>query len=223
MDKTLLQMRDEVRNRGEFLDPPYGAAMLNGFLNGSTAACWAHLIDFDDSRTRSSTVIAVLSGTESYSVPSDYWQARAAAVEDSSAPNGYTEIRRRQHGEEFQQFFTSSRFDSKWDIEGDKLYVWPKPSASFNLMLVYTKESPQLTTDSSTLSLPNDAHEWIILDTLIKCGLQEESSVAGWQQERQLALQRLAGGQPQNRAHPKCAVSIYGPRGVRNLRRLARN
>ena len=218
--KTLSELRDEVRNRGEFRDPYITDSEMNGYINDSIAALWDLVVLADDSRHLPTANITVTSGTSSYSLPDDFYLLKGVDVVDSSAPTGYRTLRRYNHDERNDYPQNAEKTATYYDVFNNKLTLVPTPSWSGTVRIHYIETPTKLTADSDTFETVNSWSEYVILDALIKCALKEDTSPTAWERRLQRVTERILSVATVDRNEPKTVTNIYRVRNRRNDRYL---
>jgi hypothetical protein len=202
--------------------------LLNNWINVALAAWADEVFALDDTRFMKEGTIAVVSGTDSYDLKDnsilaadDYYRARGLAVTDTGSPSGYTRLDRIQWSERHDYSYSSHRLAAKWDVQGDDLIIWPKPTWSANLLLEYVPLLPTLVADGDTVDLRNNV-AFVVLFVMEHLSPKDQSSKKAWADLAAKALGRLSMSSPQNKGRPKVAVSIYGDRRYRRTRYMSR-
>lgn len=211
-------MRDQVRDRTEQSSEFVGDNELTDYVNDSIAALYDLLIKHDQLRYRSTDTIVVVSGTQSYSLAADYYQLKAVELEDTSHPNGYRTMHRIPW-EERHHFHGSSatdKYSARYVIDGGQLHIYPKPSWSGNVQVVYIPTPTLLSADGDTFDGINDWTEWVILDVMIKVRDKANESTSDTLKQQARVEKRITGLAQVDRSKPRVMSDIRGRfRGIR--------
>jgi hypothetical protein len=209
--KNREEIRDQIRSRGEFDDDFVADATLNEWINDSIAALHDLEIEADPDRHLDTDAISVVSGTRSYSLPSDFYRLYGVEIADSSWPNGFRSLGRYMHRER-NSYVYSSKWDTRYRYRGGKLWLHPEPNwsatapADGSLQVNYIAEAFEFTDDITDHDTPNNVIEWVILDCLIKCGDLDEQNVSGWVRRQSSIEKRILSQGPVDIGEPKTVV-----------------
>jgi hypothetical protein len=225
---TLLDLRDFIREAGDYWDPAYPDTLVNNWINSAIQAWSDFVLELDDTRFMKEGQIAIASGTDSYDLKDtavltadDYYRARGLSVEDSGSPSGYSRLERVQWSQRHDHSYSSHKLAAKWDIQGDDLLIWPKPSWTAAVLLEYVPLPAKLDRDVDTVDLRSNV-DFIVTWVCMRLAPRDESSKKNWTELHDAARGGMASSSPQNIGQVKRVVSVYGDRRFRDLRRHRR-
>lgn len=174
--RTLKQVRDEIRNRGEIDSDFVPDSELNRMINVAYADYYSFLVDNNPDLFIKSDSVAVVSGTQSYALPDDCWHIVGIDALDGS--DWYTldvfnwsERNRSLSG----AGSNGDKFSARWRDMGDALYFEPVPSWSGTVKVWYIPEPEELSADGHTIRSYAGWEEYVVLHCLIQyCGKSEQ-------------------------------------------------
>ena len=210
--KTLLVLRTEIRNRGDFQDPYFTDTEVNAYINDSIAALWDIIIATDPTRYVSQADISVVSGTRSYSLPSDYYLLQGVEITDSSAPSGYRTMHKYNWHERNDGILSNVKWDARYELRGNKIWFHPTPTWTDTVQIHYIPTATVLSGDSDTFDSINSWSEWVVLDVCIKCADKEEVSSKSWREQKDRVEARIISVVPQDRGEPVTVTNVYNNR-----------
>jgi hypothetical protein len=226
---TLETLRDFVTRAGDFHDPAFPDTLKDYWINAAISAWVDFVFEMDDTRFLKEGTIAVSAGTDTYDLKDsgilaadDYYRARGFAVTDSGSPSGYTRLEKFEWAQRHDYSYSSERRAALWDVQGDKLYIWPVPTWSAATLLEYFPLPAKLVNTSDAVDLRNHV-SFVITYVCMHLCPKDESSLRDWERLHERARADIRSASPQNRAETKKAVSIYGTRHrLRHQRRMTR-
>ena len=125
---ALNTLRDEARQRADQVNSEFVTdAELNGYLNNS----WSELYDilvskYNDDYFLTSTSITVTSGTDTYSLPSDFYKARGVDLNINTNQN--TPLQRYNFADRTRDSLVRYARDVKYRIQANNIVFAPSPS-----------------------------------------------------------------------------------------------
>ena len=125
---ALNTLRDEARQRADQINSEFVTdAELNGYLNNS----WSELYDilvskYNDDYFLTSTSITVTSGTDTYSLPSDFYKARGVDLNINTNQN--TPLQRYNFADRTRDSLVRYARDVKYRIQANNIVFAPSPS-----------------------------------------------------------------------------------------------
>jgi len=211
MKKTLLQVRTEVRNRGEFLEDYYPSTELNAYINDSVAALYELLLTADRSRYRSTSTVSIVSGTVEYALPSDFLYLITVDVTDSGNPSGYRDMQQFNERERNEVGSASGKNDLFYYLRGDKFCVWPKPafSEATCIRINYVPTPTALSADTNTFDF-HIGYDWVVNDVCLKCATKANASPTVWAMERRRAEERIFKNSRIDQGEPNSPSKMAG-------------
>ncbi|MDJ0827548.1 MAG: hypothetical protein QNJ16_18815 [Rhodobacter sp.] len=193
----------DIRSRGEFREGYVNDTVLGRWMDQSYAALWDIIIDGDPNRLPlSSSTISVVSGTDTYALPSDYYHMMRVDYVDGDR---YYRLEPFVLGDQNELIESDSDpFLTKYTIKGGSILLSQEPSWTGTLRVYYIPVSPGFSDDPSTTESHNMWTEWVILDCLIKLGMAEDSdAVSAWQTERAIVEKRIMRSSRADRSSPR--------------------
>lgn len=218
-NKTLLELRTEIRNRGDFQSPYFTSTELTGYVNDSIKALYEYMAAADPARFSKEDSISVVSGTTSYSLPSDYYALTGVEISDSSMPSGRRQVQRFQYRDRNLLGNSGSKDVVRYRLNGANITLEPKPAYSATLYLDYIAVPAELVNDNDTFDSVISWTEWVVLDCLIKCANKEGSESQTWERRQRSVHMRIIDGGTRDRAEPRV---ISDTRGLRRFERRDR-
>lgn len=223
---TLVVIRDKIRDRGEFDSTDYfPSSQLNEWINDSIAAFYDELVKADPARYLEQGNITVVSGTEDYALPSDFYKLVGVDLLDSNSASGYRQMdrfmwneRHLYHGDK------GNKYDAMYEIRNSRLYIHPSPTWALTdgIRVNYIPTAPSLSSDSDTWDTINLWVEWVILDVCEKCAIKEDSSTQAkyFRSQRDTVLGRILSSAEADNAKPRRVTNVR--RQFRRYRRRSR-
>jgi hypothetical protein len=204
---TLLQLRTSAKDRANMEKSTLVSdAQWTEYINKSKDSLYDLLISaYNDEYYVSTNTFSLVSGTDSYALPSDFYKAIAVSLKSG---NDYLRLRKFSFQDRLRNEFYPNLSD-KWSsnytyrITGNNVLFNPTPSSTSQIELVYIPLAVNLSSDSDALKGFNGWEEYIIIDAAIKALRKEETDTQ--ELERDLAritirLQEMADsrdiGQP---------------------------
>lgn len=227
---TLETLRDFVKEAGDFHAPAFSNTLKDYWINAAIAAWVDWVFKLDDTRFLKEGTIAVASGTSTYDLKDsgiltadDYYRARGVAVADSNSQSGYSRLSKFEFIQRHDYSYSGDKLEAKWDVQGDLLHIWPKPTWSANVLLEYFPLPTKLVETTDAVDLRNHV-SFVVTYVCMHLCPKDESSLKDWERLHQKARDEIVEASPQNRGEVKSAVSVYGSRRqrFRGQRRLSR-
>lgn len=208
---TRADIRTRIRDRGEFLAPYFTDSELNNLINDAIAALWDILISLDeDWDTKESSNIAITSGTQSYSLPADFYILRGVDLVESTANTGYITLSPHPFAQrnDAWQGVASEKWLTTWEVRNGKLYLLPKPNWSGNVIVHYIPTPTVLSSDETTFDSRNLWTEWVILYCCSLCAMKQEQDPNTWLRLLSHTEKRIARVRKHNRATAKRVTDV---------------
>jgi len=179
---TLLQLRDQVRQRSDIVRSNHITdSEINGYINASIRELYDLLIQkFGEDYFVTSSNLSLISGTESYALPSNFYKLLGADLEQSSAefltlkPFMFNE-RNRFNSSSFRNAVGSESL--RYRIQGNTLFFRPIPTNTATVRVYYVPQFGGLSLDVDLWDGYNGWEEYVVVDGTIKCKAKEESDV----------------------------------------------
>lgn len=211
-NKTLLALRTEIRNRGDFQAPYFSDSELTGYINDSYSALYDYLADADPERFSSEDTISVVSGTAAYNLPSDFLYLNGVEIVDSTTGTGRRRVERYQYKNRNLLGRSSSKNVVRYRLDHGQIRLEPTPTYSTTLYLDYIAVPTALSSDGDTVDSINSWTEWVILDCLIKCANKEGSETQQWERRQANVHARILMNAERDQGEVKTMVDTRGYR-----------
>lgn len=191
MAQTLLQLRTRLRQRVDMVNSQFVTdAECNGLLNTAGARLHDLLITADPERYMTTAPIALVAGTEAYTLPSDFHtMLQLFATTGSGTTLQRVPLRKfnvRDMGSRVNPYLSATTVESpvvSYRMEGNKIYIWPMPTgvSGWALELWYAPQYVDLVADGDTVDygVVSGWDEYVINDAAINTRLKEESDISG--------------------------------------------
>lgn len=203
---TLANLRTDARRRADM--ESYSSltdAEVNRYINSSIAALHSKIVPLCEDDYTTSTTIATVAGTESYSLPAAFLYVRHVeaainGVKLSFAKWNFAERHR------YTQPWASMGAPYTYRLVGaDTIRLLPVPTGVYSVTVWYIPATTDLSADGDTYDERDGYAEWVVLDVAIKLRIKEESDVRELVTERAEAWARIA---PAHRAKDLGAPSV---------------
>lgn len=224
---TLAELRAFVQQAGDFHDPAFPDTLKDFWINAAIAAWVDFVFEMDDTRFLKEGTFSVIAGTDTYDLKDgddilhadDFYRMRGVAVTDSGSPSGYTRIGKFEWAQRHDYAYANEQRAAMWDVQGNLLYIWPKPTWSATVLVEYFPLPAKLVATDDTVDLRNHV-SFVVTYVCMHLCPKDESSLKDWERLHERARREIQNASPQNKAQTKKAVSIYGERrfGTRRYR-----
>ena len=155
---TLANLRTLARLEADFVNSQFFSdSDVNLLINRSADQFYNLVVASDEDYYRSSSTISLVSGTDSYTLPADFFKVARVRAQIGSSPNFYEEI---------------LRFN---DSERDYYSISAATIPTMTVLLEYIPARADLVNDSDTMDFINGFDELVITDAAIKMKDREES------------------------------------------------
>ena len=193
---SLSALRDQAQDRadmvGQSLVTP---AQWLYYINKSKDALYDLLISAygSDYYAADPLTISLVSGTERYALPTDYY--KTIKVEYVIDSNNFYVLHRYNlsNTSRSSSFYPRNRYytDYRYREVGDYLYFTPIPSGNSSVKLWYVPLATNLSADIDTLKGFSGWEEYIIIDVAIKALRKEESDTSDHERDLMRITKRL--------------------------------
>lgn len=174
--KTLLLLRTEIYERSETREIQVPTAELTRQINGSIAELYDLLVSVNKDFYLSSNNISVVSGTETYALPADFWRVQGVDVLSSGK---YYPMPRFNFAERHQLQDSGDVIRSaRYRVMGSNLRIRPKPTWTGTAVLWYIPAPAQLVNDSDTFDGIAGWEEYVVVDCCIKLAQKREEDAS---------------------------------------------
>lgn len=206
---TLLQLRTEARQRADMEgDTHVSDAEFTRFINQSTAALHALMVDFDEAYfmlrftyTTTPGVNYVILNTNLAEPPATNYLDVYKVLHVAANINGWQRSLARWTPETRTLYENAST----WGVQAlpvsyrlsiiqsgfHALYLSPTPDGVYTLTVDLVQSITDLVSDSDVFWFGDGWEEWVVLDAAIKALTKEESSITDLVQERDRVLVRI--------------------------------
>lgn len=168
---------------------------LTEYANASLAELYDVLVQsFDDHINPKVHSITLVSGTDSYNLPTDLYKIRKVRITDSTSTTNAWLDRCTLDEIGNDVYSMTGHFNSlKYYPLGTKIYFAPKPSGTDTVEVWYIPTHPYLTGDDQQIhyAIPVGWSEYVVLGVAIRCRTKEQTDTSGLVQERAMQLTRI--------------------------------
>lgn len=214
---TLGALITSVRTRGNWKRKDVSDLQMVGWLNSSINGFVDLISKQDPSYYLSRYDITLVSGQNSYSLPSDFYKVQGVAYKNENE-DGYSVMERYNFDERYD--FKSSNdvnYLTRYNIMGSYIYFQPTPSSSGTVRLEYTPVPTALVSMTDTFDFYNGWQEWVILDCCVKmCGLTGNDPSL-FMAELQKLESRIVSNSARDIGKPKTVSNVYRGLSRRNF------
>ncbi|MAH51621.1 hypothetical protein CMI37_37740 [Candidatus Pacearchaeota archaeon] len=146
--RTLQQLRDEIRNRADVTANDIPDAELDALINGQLARLYRLLTKVNQDYFLSDDTVTVVSGTDEYALPSDFWQVLGV---DYQAGNYWYAMPRFTFSERNKYQRSSVKEGTAYRVMGANIRFAPVPTWGGTVRLYYIPASPLLVNAGDTV------------------------------------------------------------------------
>jgi hypothetical protein len=196
MAETLSSLRTRVRERADMENSTFVEdAELNQYINSSYQELYDLLVaSFEDYYTGAPTSFTIASGSNTYTLPSDFYKLRGVDCSIDGV-NYYTmqpfDFANRNNFNNSVGVLNAYQFQNQYRLVGSKIYITPEDNAVGSYRIWYVPRATVLTSDSSTLDGINGWEEYVVVDAARKCLAKEESDTQYLILEKEALRQRI--------------------------------
>ncbi len=205
---TLLNLQRSVRGRGGWSREVVSDITLIEWINSSYSSLIDIMIKYDDSYFLTKSDVSVVSGTQEYSLPANFYHLLGAAIEDSEMPDGYSVLERLNWDERYDWTYVTTFRQTKYMIRGGNITFHPKPNFSKTVRLEYIPEVTKVTSPTGTFNIPSNWQEWLILDTCIKIAALAGTDPSIFISQKAEFENRIKEASTQDIGKPKTVVDV---------------
>lgn len=194
MSVTLLELRTQTRQRANMENSQFVTdAEFNKYINLSIAELYDMLCEKDADYNISSSTIALVSGSDAYSLPADFYRLRGVDL-NIDANNKITlkkfEFQDRNRFNSYPSLAVN--FDIRYRLRGSQILFSPSENISGqSVTLWYIPLPVALSADIDTLNGYNGWEEIVIVKSAIKALVKEEQDTSQLQLEYEQLKMRL--------------------------------
>jgi hypothetical protein len=178
---TRLEIRNQIRTRGEFRSAYISDAELNSYINTSLQNFYDLVITADPTYYLDYASLVISTYDTSYALPGDFYKMVGVSVLDPV--DGYSVLQKFEWKERYDPEYLDGYADFRYHIRGNQIYLQPSPPPEYagaTVSLEYIPACPSLTADGDSIDSINGWEEWIILDVLVACAAKEETDATLW-------------------------------------------
>jgi hypothetical protein len=193
---TLGELKTQSRQRADMVNSQFVSdAELTGYLNNSIAELHDILSEsYGSEYFLKSDIIPIVSGTEAYNLPADFYDLKGVDVKVDSV--NYMTISRynfneRNRTSNFRYWDYMGIANIRYRLVGQTLRFSPMPDRTAECRIWYVPLATKLVDDTDTLEDFNAYSEFVIVDAAIKMMQKEESDVTLLVGQKQMLEKRI--------------------------------
>jgi len=173
--RTLLQLRDEIRNRGDLMVVRHTDVELTRNVNQSIAELYDLLVEVNKDYFLDYDDVSVVSGTGEYALDADFYKVLGVDVQDGSH---WRQLRRFNWAERNQlQEGGAGKLTTRYRAMGSNLRLRPTPQWSGTLRLWFIPAYEVLVNPGDTFDGMAGWEEYVVIDCLIKARVKDEEDI----------------------------------------------
>lgn len=186
---TLLSLKDQCRQRADMVNSKFiSDAELTGYINASIKELYDKLVNAGEFYYMTSYTINIVSNTDTYALPSDFYKLLGVDLIVDGLGNGVT-LKPFQFEQRNAYLFTPTwnvvgLSYLRYMIQGNNLKFVPMPNGASNVRMWYAKAFQNLVNDTDTFDGINGFEEYVIADCCIKMLAKEESDPSIFMQQK---------------------------------------
>lgn len=204
-----------VRDVGEFRSTQISDDLLERWIGLSLSRLYDILLDRDPERYSHSINLLIMSGTQEYTLPPDYYRLQAIDIADDDK---YYALRRLSLQDRNSLTSVSDKKDLRYEIRDSQLYLWPTPDFNGGIRLIY---APTFSLAATSFDTINNWQDYIAFDVAVKAAMRIAEDPTHYRVERDRLLSSITGKTVKaDHAGPKTVADRY--RNIGNSRRGVR-
>lgn len=175
-------------------------AELTQYINDSITELWDILTNSNQDYAVSNATATIASGANTFSLAADFFKLRLLEIDRSGGR--YMTVPKFMFGEknDYQNSYLGTLPGSNgnypwiniaYRIIGNDIYIEPASNAPGNYRYWYIPVLPKLVNAGDTFNSVNGWHEYVVIDSAIKCLVKEESSVTALQMAKDDVKKRV--------------------------------
>lgn len=227
---TLGDLKTQVLDRADMDNSSFITdARLAEYINLETEELYDFLVNLYEDYFVSSDTITLVSGTEQYTLPTDYYKTIRVYFLDTGSPAKRWMLKRWEwqdldfDDEYFHPLGTYNRY-LRYRVVGNTMFFSPEPRAAGSVEHWYAPVPDRYANDADTVNFNIPALGWenaIIAGAAARCLIREESDPAYLLREKAETYNRLRNqATPRDAGEPARTVDIYDRFGAtRSMRR----
>jgi hypothetical protein len=190
--RTLLQLRTEVRDRGDLSSDRHTDAQVTRYINQSIAELYDIILEVTDDYWLESDDVTVSSGTATYALSGltyDFYLLKGIDVQDGST---WRPLRRFNFSERNQnQTGSAEKWSTRYRIMGSNIRLRPTPQWSGTIRVWYIPVPTELSADGDTFDGVSGWEEYVIVDSIIKARVRDEEDVSDQMLQKSYLVERI--------------------------------
>lgn len=219
---TVSSLITKVRQRANMENSTFVTdSEIVGYLNDSYKKLWGLLIATSEDYALSSTTIAVVGGTDTYNLPSDFYKLKAF---DYPTTAGVANVKRfmfsqrnKFKSQTLAALFAPAEAPYRYHLQGSQVRFIPVPTGTASVTIWYHPTASTLVASSpgagevASFDAVNGFDLVMILDAAIQCLLKEESDPSGLMVLQEKELERIKKEmKTRDEGAPPTVVDVYG-------------
>jgi hypothetical protein len=193
---TLATLKTQVREAANMENSQFVSdAELTRYIDLSYAELYDLLVKtFENYYTNSTPIpVTVASGANTIDLPGDFYKLVGIDVAFGSSwyPIRTFEMAERGRWVNANKLAYVGLINIAYKIIGGKIVLYPESSSSGNYRYWYVPRRTPLTSDASVVDSVQGWHQYIVIDSAIKCLQKEESDISALMSEKQAMLERI--------------------------------
>jgi hypothetical protein len=197
---TLLSLRTQARELSDMVNSTFVSdSEFNNYLDQSYAELYDILVSrFEDYYTKAPLQFTIPSGSNTFTLPSDFYKMRGLDLSSSGnvgiddwitvRPFNFQERNRRNT---IVRRNLVGQLNISYRMIGNTIYVLPEDQANALYRLWYVPTRTKLVLDTDTMDSVDGWHMYIVVDAAIKALNKEESDVSVLMAQKQALLVRI--------------------------------
>ena len=193
---TLLSLRNQARQRADMENSTFVSdSELNTYINASAAELYDLLIGVYEDYKLTSQNIAVVPGTDTYTLPTDFYKLRGVDLVLDSLGNAVT-LKPFNFQERNSYLFTPTwnvvgLSYLRYHMQGNSIRFVPVPNTAQSIKLWYIPAISTLSLDADLLDGVNGFEEYVVIDAAIKMRTKEETDTSELERQKALMITRV--------------------------------
>lgn len=178
---TFGEMKTRARQHADMVNSRFvGDSELGTYINSSCQDLYDQLIQAGELYYVSQGTIALSSGVDTYSLPSDFYKMLGVDLDSNGEMITLKKFEFAERNKySFYPFYNSRNPVSyKYLIQGDSIRFMPQPTGSDNVVIWYAPTMPPLVNDSDTFDAINGWEDFVCIDSAIKMVAKEEGDIS---------------------------------------------
>lgn len=182
---------DLVRDKTDLQDTQFiTEAELIRYINSSWKELYGLIVDTEDSYYLTSQNVSIVSGTDIYSLPTDFYKLKGIDINITSTraitaqPFNFKERNRKNYIGNFN-------FQYRYILRGDNVQFLPEPNSNRTATIWYIPRPATITATTDTINTVNGGYKWLVADVCVAVANKEESDPSVYIAEREKTERRI--------------------------------